>query len=82
MLFDIIGYQFGQYYDTNNNIAYFKLPDATNSVIGIAGNHHIIGDSMGNETIMLTTNELPSHSRSVTGSGYAASSCNDPTSIY
>eukprot|EP01083_Nonionella_stella_P222400 793669_1 len=41
MLFNEIGYQFGQWYDpSNGGIAYFRLPDARDGVMGVIGSVH------------------------------------------
>ncbi len=33
----------------------------TDSVVGVSGNSHLIGDTIGDESISLTDNELPYH---------------------
>eukprot|EP01083_Nonionella_stella_P274410 931445_1 len=41
MLYNEIGYQFGQWHDpSNNGTAYFRLPDARDCVMGVIGSAH------------------------------------------
>lgn len=64
-LFNIIGTQFGA--PTAHT---FRLPDCRGRVPAMIGNSvgtdHEMGESTGNETIALTTDELPTHDHSVT----------------
>eukprot|EP01083_Nonionella_stella_P308474 1088321_1 len=61
-LFNEIGYVFGKYVDNVTNHSYFKLPEVADTVIGIAGSDHSIGDQLfGKETMLLTQDEIPPH---------------------
>lgn len=68
LLFDVIGYQFG------GSGAQFRLPDPAGRVPGVAGSGtglttRAIGDSVGEETHVLTVAEMPAHNHGgVTGS--------------
>eukprot|EP01083_Nonionella_stella_P188234 693343_1 len=48
LLYDVIGHQFGHYY--NSTTHYFRVPDARDTVMGVAGSVHSIGQRVGNET--------------------------------
>eukprot|EP01083_Nonionella_stella_P142032 438641_1 len=62
MLFNEIGYQFGQWHDpSNNGTAYFKLPDARDGVMGVIGSVHQMNENVGNETHELSESEVPEH---------------------
>eukprot|EP01084_Bolivina_argentea_P029192 54173_1 len=73
-LFNEIGFSFGIYNDTNLNVTYFQLPNVSNSVLGVAGTNHLIGDYIGSETITLTDIELPSHRHFTNAGGQCTSS--------
>lgn len=67
LLFDVIGYQFG------GSGAQFRLPDPAGRVPGIAGSGtglttRAIGDSVGEETHVLTIAEMPSHNHGTNAS--------------
>eukprot|EP01083_Nonionella_stella_P117793 351394_1 len=49
-LYDVMAYQFGHYYDSNTNISYFRVPDARDTVMGVVGSVHPMGQRIGNET--------------------------------
>lgn len=55
-LYALIGTRFGGDDDT------FKLPNPCDRVVGVEGSQHLIGDALGEETHLLTEDELPSHS--------------------
>eukprot|EP01084_Bolivina_argentea_P109507 195769_1 len=70
LLFAEIAYQFGRYIDPISNQSYFKLPNITDAVVGIAGNSHMIGDELfGSETMTLTQSHIPSHSHYIAIAG-------------
>ena len=56
-LFDVIGYSYGG----NSDLNHFKLPNAMDSVLGIKGSDHDIGEYIGSETNVLLENNIPSH---------------------
>ena len=58
-LFDVVGYSFDA---SLANTSLFKLPNPLNKVIGIHGESHSMGDTIGNETIILSEEQLPNHS--------------------
>merc|ERR1739845_132958 len=39
----------------------FKLPDARNRVMGVVSDSHSLGDTVGSETITLSSSQMPSH---------------------
>ena len=92
LLFDIIGYSFDISLSINSSYNYlFSLPNATNRVIGFAGNYHQIGDIIGAENInhlseieriQLTEDNLPSHSHYIMTNGGACSSDWDAGDVY
>eukprot|EP01083_Nonionella_stella_P174981 608004_1 len=61
LLFDVIGFQFGNYYNSTNLISYFRVPDARDSVVGVIGSVHSMGERIGNETHSLSEREMPEH---------------------
>eukprot|EP01083_Nonionella_stella_P064959 169812_1 len=60
-LYDVMAYQFGHYYDSNTNISYFRVPDARDTVMGVVGSVHPMGEKIGNETYTLSEGEMPGH---------------------
>eukprot|EP01083_Nonionella_stella_P227439 806949_1 len=61
LLYDVIGSQFGHYYNSTKNISYFKVPDARDTVMGVVGSVHSLGQHIGNETYRLSESEMPEH---------------------
>jgi hypothetical protein len=62
-LFSIIGTTFG-----SNSMGTFKLPDCRGRTLGAVGagtglSTRNVGDTLGTETHVLTTNEMPGHTR-------------------
>ena len=55
-LYNIISTNYG-----STDSAHFNLPDFTGKIFGQIGNGHDIGDSVGSETVTLTTPQIPSH---------------------
>lgn len=63
-LFNVIGYSFG-----SPDPDHFKVPDFTSRVIGMFGpsaepsalTERVMGEAVGDETVTLTTNQIPSH---------------------
>lgn len=67
-LYNVIGTSFG-----SNNASTFKLPDLRGRVMGCVGNGvgltpRLIGDIIGTETHVLTSNEMPNHQHTGTTS--------------
>eukprot|EP01083_Nonionella_stella_P069982 186943_1 len=46
---------------------YFQLPNTTDSVLGIGGKTHPIGETIGKEEVVLTNNQLPKHTHPCMG---------------
>eukprot|EP01084_Bolivina_argentea_P232561 391943_1 len=44
---------------------HFQLPNVTDSVLGIGGANHPIGQRIGDEAVELTANQLPKHTHPV-----------------
>ena len=61
ILFAVLGYRFGGSGST------FNLPDPQGRVLGCAGETWSIGDASGEETHVLTTDELPPHNHDAAG---------------
>eukprot|EP01083_Nonionella_stella_P069981 186942_1 len=66
LLFNVIGHTFGAYNDSNGT-GYFQLPNTTDSVLGIGGKTHPIGETIGKEEVVLTNNQLPKHTHPCMG---------------
>jgi len=62
-LYDVIGTRFG-----GDGVATFAIPDAQARVLGAVGGSHHIGDTLGEETHVLTSAEMPSHTHTGTTS--------------
>ncbi len=75
-LFAIIGTTFG----IGDNFTTFNLPNTYDRVLGNSGSSHSNGQSVGSESITLTTTNLPSHTHSgtVDSNGTHTHSINDP----
>eukprot|EP01084_Bolivina_argentea_P109509 195771_1 len=76
-LFDAIGYMFGKYVDSISNQSYFQLPNVTDSIMGIAGPNNLLGSSVGEESIILTSGDMPIHSHYVVQDGMGNSYCTE-----
>eukprot|EP01084_Bolivina_argentea_P158120 275485_1 len=68
-LFNVIGYSFGSF---SEYPSLFRLPNATDHVVGINGHSYTMGKMIGNKEISLTENNLPSHSHYLLNSGNCA----------
>jgi microcystin-dependent protein len=68
ILFAVLGYRFGGSGNT------FYLPDPQGRVLGCAGETWSIGDASGEETHILTTEELPPHNHDAAGTAPAGGS--------
>merc|ERR1712176_344958 len=81
LLYDLIGTTFG----TPSSQWMFKLPDASNKVMGILSDSRVLGQEVGSETITLSSSQMPSHwhylandnicDRQQSSTRYMASSC-------
>eukprot|EP01083_Nonionella_stella_P064964 169824_1 len=56
-----MGYQFGSYHDGIGHYDYFRVPDARDTVMGVVGSVHPMGQRIGNETHHLSESEMPEH---------------------
>lgn len=70
LLFNVIGTSFG-----SDDADHFTLPDFRGRIPGIIGagsglTTRTIGTSTGTETVTLTTNQIPSHSHTITDPGH------------
>eukprot|EP01084_Bolivina_argentea_P272619 464227_1 len=82
LLFDEIGYTFGQYIDSISNKSYFQLPNVTDSVVGIVGGSHFLGDEVGSENYTLSEDEMPSHRHLTTSYSHCNTNGFGDTDIY
>lgn len=75
-LWNAIGITFG----VGDGVNTFNIPNVTGRVLGNVGNGHILGQTMGSDTISLTNANVPSHTHSgTTGSdGTHNHTMNDP----
>ena len=69
-LFEVIGTSFG-----SNDADTFKLPDSRGRVLGAIGagsglSVRTLGQTIGSETHILSVNEMPSHTHSITDPGH------------
>merc|ERR1712228_305738 len=81
LLYDLFGSKFG----SGSDQWMFKLPDASNKVMGVLSDSRDLGDVAGSETVTLTSSQLPSHfhylansnrcTSDASSSRYLASSC-------
>eukprot|EP01083_Nonionella_stella_P187486 689041_1 len=74
MLYEEMGYLFGLAHDPSGTIAYFRLPDARDAVMGIIGSGHGISEEVGNETHVLSESEMAQHAHYF-GSGASNGNC-------
>eukprot|EP01084_Bolivina_argentea_P263387 445788_1 len=67
LLFHEIGFKFGAYNETILNVTYqyFAIPNVTDSVVGIGGKKHLIGEHSGYEEVVLTNSNIPAHTHKV-----------------
>eukprot|EP01083_Nonionella_stella_P227448 806960_1 len=80
-LYDVMGYQFGDFHDTTNDTLYFRVPDARDTVMGVVGSVHSLGQHIGNETYRLSESEMPEHIHYFVGD-HSTNSCGAGSGVY
>eukprot|EP01083_Nonionella_stella_P227443 806955_1 len=81
LLYDVIGHTFGHYY--NGTTHYFRVPDARDTVMGVIGSAHQMGERTGNEIHKLSQSEMPEHIHYFVGEDSITPQCdNSATGTY